>query len=57
MDDINKSIEMESIHILNLSTRIEWKCLIQIMNDHDEKLNCFHNSHFIYQPNKYDIHQ
>ena len=33
MDDINKYMEMESIHILNLSTRIEWKCLIQIMNE------------------------
>ena len=36
MDDINKYMEMESIHILNLSTRIEWKCLIQIMNDYDD---------------------
>ena len=33
MDDINKYIEMESIHILNLCTRKEWKCLIQIKNE------------------------
>ena len=36
MDGIDKYIEMEYIHILNLCTRKEWKCLIQIMNDYDE---------------------
>ena len=25
--------------------------------DYDEKLNLFHNSHFIHQPNKFGIHQ
>ena len=47
----------ESYHRNRNSDR---KCSIQIMNDgcdYGEQLNYLHNSHFIHQSNKYDIHQ